>query len=46
MLKGALLSVILLACAGVGFAGVVGKAYPLLGAGCLMLLGGAIFREK
>ena len=36
----------MLACAGVGFAGVVGKAYPLLGAGCLMLLGGAIFREK
>lgn len=34
----------MLACAGVGFAGVVGKAYPLLGAGCLMLLVGSIFR--
>ena len=36
----------MLACAGAGFAAVVGRAYPMLGAGCLLLLGAAAFREK
>ena len=36
----------MLGCAGAGFAVAVEWAYPLLGAGCLMLLGAAIFREK
>ena len=36
----------MLFCAAVGFAGVVGRIYPMLGVGCLLLLGAAIFREK
>ncbi|MGN0746337.1 MAG: hypothetical protein ACI4ML_06670 [Aristaeellaceae bacterium] len=36
----------MLACAGAGFTGTVGKAYPVLGAGCLVLLCAAIFQEK
>ena len=36
----------MLLCSAVGFTGVVEKAYPMLGAGCLGLLCAAIFREK
>ncbi|MGN0970324.1 MAG: hypothetical protein ACI4OY_00090, partial [Aristaeellaceae bacterium] len=36
----------MLLCSAVGFTGVVGKAYPVLGAGCLGLLCAAIFWEK
>ena len=36
----------MLLCAAVGFTGVVGKAYPLLGAGCLLLMTASIFQKN